>query len=99
MIYVKTDILGVQVPEKYIVNNHIMLNISDEATDQFEQDEHKITFLAEFDEGVMDVRIPMVAIIGIIASEIEWEWEFADDDPHEDDRREGAKGAPDLKVL
>ena len=99
MIYVKTDILGVQVPQKYIVNNHIMLNVSAEATDQFEQDEYKVTFLAEFDEGVEQLRIPMVSIVGIVASEIEWEWVFADEDPQDDDPHEKAKGVPDLKVL
>lgn len=99
MVYVKTDILGVQVPEQYVVDHHIMLNVSDEATDQFELNEHSITFLAEFDEGVVQVRLPMVSIVGILASEIEWEWEFADDVPDDEEGRVKAKGVPDLKVL
>ena len=103
-IYARTDILGVQVPPGYAIDNHIMLDISSDAIDDLVISEHVVTFTASFKGVVHTIRLPMLAVIAIHAAENNVGLEFNEEDhsgSEDTDKGESsqAKGKPDLRVL
>ena len=97
LIQVRTDILGVIVPEGYARDNIIVLDISDDSARNLLMDEHVVTFEAVFDDVLHQVRVPMPAILAINAEENGMGMEFHDEDETTTDS--DSSGTPELRVL
>ena len=68
-ILVDTSQNGVKVPQEFIEDNRIVLNISDEATKSLKMEAESVSFMANFSHRVMTVMVPIEAIIAIYAYE------------------------------
>jgi len=60
---------GVEVPNAYVKDGKIVLNVSLSATQRLQLLNHGIEFDARFAGIVHHVRVPMVAVLGIYARE------------------------------
>jgi stringent starvation protein B len=60
---------GVQVPQQFVQNGQITLNIAPSAVQGLMIEEHGIRFNARFGGVPMNVYIPMVAVMAIFARE------------------------------
>nr|WP_094752749.1 ClpXP protease specificity-enhancing factor [Psychromonas sp. CD1] len=60
---------GVEVPQKFIEDGKIVLNISPCSVMQFSMDDNAISFNARFSGQAMQVYVPVYAILGIYARE------------------------------
>ena len=60
---------GVEVPNAYVNDGKIVLNVSVNATQRLQLLNHAIEFDARFAGVVHHVRVPMVAVLGIYARE------------------------------
>jgi stringent starvation protein B len=60
---------GVQVPEDYVNNGQIVLNISTSAVKSLLIDDDGLSFNARFGGVPIDLYVPMVAILAIYAKE------------------------------
>lgn len=69
--YVLVDALydGVAVPEQYIKDGRIVLNVSPKAIHGYHQDNNWILFNGRFSGQPMDVNIPIPAVLAIYAKE------------------------------
>lgn len=68
-ILVNTDYEGVDVPEQYIENSRIILNIHPNAVDQLEIGNFEITFVARFLGKSVRVIIPVASVMAIYGRE------------------------------
>jgi stringent starvation protein B len=59
-----------QVPMEYVENGEIILNISQNATDDLVMNNECIQFMARFDGAPRKMQIPMNAVKGIFAKEV-----------------------------
>ncbi len=66
-----------KVPQEYVVNGEIVLNISPLATHQLTMDNEWILFNARFRGMSQEVAIPMSAVIGFFAKETGYGMGFA----------------------
>ena len=87
LIFARTDILGVIVPEGYAKDNHIVLDIEQDSVRNFKIEQHMVTFEAMFGDDVFKVRLPMPAILGIHTEENGMGLEF-----HEEEGGQGSGG-------
>ena len=60
---------GVKVPEEYINDDKIVLNIAPDAVQHFQADNEWISFSARFSGKAMELFIPIDAIQGIYGKE------------------------------
>lgn len=68
-IVVDTSVEGVVVPEAYVQDNRIVLNISPSAVRNWQMDNTGLAFDARFGGQPMRVKIPMSALQAIFARE------------------------------
>lgn len=68
-IIVNTTIVGVQVPNEYIQNNQIVLNIAPHSVGQYLVDNQQLEFNARFGGQPYHIVVPMAAIEAIYARE------------------------------
>ncbi|MDK2778562.1 MAG: ClpXP protease specificity-enhancing factor [Pseudomonadota bacterium] len=68
-VLVDASLPGVQVPEEYVNNGQIVLNISTSAVKNLLIDEAGLSFNARFGGVPMAVFVPVVAILAIYARE------------------------------
>ena len=68
-----------QVPMEYVENGEIILNISQNATDDLVMNNDYIQFMARFDGAPRKMQIPMDAVKGIFAKEINQRLTFSID--------------------
>jgi len=68
-IVVDAGVQGVRVPEDYVTNGQIILNVSPGAVNDFVVDSDAIEFRARFGGVPMQVYIPVVAVMAIYAKE------------------------------
>jgi stringent starvation protein B len=68
-IVVDVDVQGVSVPEDYVTNGQIILNISPAAVSELLVDLQAISFKARFGGVPMQVYVPIVAIMAIYSKE------------------------------
>ncbi len=68
-ILVDTSQNGVTVPQEFVEDNRIVLNISDEATKSLKMEDEAVSFMANFSQRVVKVMVPVDAIIAIYAYE------------------------------
>lgn len=59
----------VEVPQKFVENGKIVLNIAPQSVVQFSMDDDAVTFNARFSGQAMQVYVPLYAIEGIYAQE------------------------------
>lgn len=60
---------GTRVPERYIENGKIILNISERAVSDYHQDNDWIMFQARFGGRSQEIAIPVPAVLAIYAKE------------------------------
>lgn len=68
-VLVDASIRGVQVPQDYVNNGQIVLNISPSAVQRLQINQSGLYFNARFGGVPMDVFVPVVAILAIYAKE------------------------------
>tara|TARA_R110001592_G_scaffold356543_1_gene658627 strand:+ start:1721 stop:2125 length:405 start_codon:yes stop_codon:yes gene_type:complete len=68
-IVVDVDVQGVSVPNDYVTNGQIILNISTSAVNELLIDLEAISFRARFGGVPMQVYVPVVAVMAIYAKE------------------------------
>jgi stringent starvation protein B len=68
-IVVDVDVQGVSVPNDYVTNGQIILNISPSAVNELSIDLEAISFSARFGGVPMQVSVPIVAVMAIYSKE------------------------------
>ncbi len=68
-ILVRTDLPGTAVPEAYVENGRIVLNLSDRAIAAYALDDEWLSFDARFGGRNRTVRVPVGAVLAIYARE------------------------------
>ncbi len=68
-IVVDVDVQGVSVPDDYVTNGQIILNISPSAVNELLIDLEAISFRARFGGVPMQVYVPVVAVMAIYSKE------------------------------
>lgn len=68
-LVVDAGVQGVSVPEDYVTNGQIILNISPSAISQLLVDNEAVEFSARFGGVPMQVYVPVVAVMAIYAKE------------------------------
>lgn len=68
-ILVDANIHGVTVPDGYVKDGQIVLNIGGEAVRMHEMDNEELSFSARFAGTPCEVRIPVEAVLAIYARE------------------------------
>ena len=105
-IVVNAGYAGVSVPQQYVDNGQIVLNIAPRAVDQFVMDLEAVAFNTRFGGVPTEIYIPVRAIMGIYARENRQGMMFGveepapegpDDDPEPPSPPKGGK--PSLKVV
>lgn len=94
-IIVEAGRSGVEVPNAYIKDGKIVLNVSINATQRLQLLNHGIEFDARFAGVVHHVRVPMAAVLGIYARETGEGMVFNESEPDAPPPAEsGPAGAP-----
>lgn len=68
-ILVNAEAPGLTVPQQYIENGKIVLNIGERAVNELHMDSDWVLFNARFNGQAMDVTVPMPAVQAIYAKE------------------------------
>jgi stringent starvation protein B len=92
----------VEVPQQFVKNGQIVLNVSPQAVMDLLIDNEAMSFNGRFGGVPMDIYVPMVAVMGIYARENGQGMIFeVEDNPEpEPPKEDGApKGRPSLKVV
>ena len=102
-VLVNTQYEGVQVPQDYIKDGRIVLNIAPDAIRDLVIDNDWISFSARFAGKAMDVFIPILSVQAIYGKENNEGMFFPDEDsppsPEPQDSSPLSKGRPSLKVV
>ena len=102
---------GVEVPQEYVKNGQIVLNISPSAVTQLEITNDLLTFRGRFAGIPQDICVPIDGVLGIYAREngqgMIFEPSENEPDPEHDpdpapepeSKPDGSKGRPSLRVV
>jgi len=71
---------GVEVPRQYVRDGKIILNVSWSATDKLRMTNDEISFSGRFGGSVVDIRVPLRAVLAIYARESGQGMIFTEDD-------------------
>ncbi len=80
-VVVDASVAGVEVPQQYVKDGKIVLNISWSATAQLVLGNDGISFNGRFGGASMSVRIPVEAVLAVYARETGQGMVFADETP------------------
>jgi stringent starvation protein B len=105
-LLVSTEFEGVQVPDEYIHDGKIVLNIAPDAVRNFLADNDWISFSARFSGKAMELFIPIAAVQAIYGKENNEGMFFPDEEdspppkptPKEDPSK-STKGKPSLSIV
>jgi len=75
---------GVEVPQQFVTDGQIVLNIAPRAVNQFEMADTHLQLSTRFGGIPMDIHVPLGAIIGIYAHENGQGMVFELEDPQDD---------------
>lgn len=103
-LLVNTAYEGVKVPEDYINDSKIVLNIAPDAVQNFQADNDWISFSARFSGKPMELFIPIEAILGIYGKENNEGMFFTEDEaspppPTPPEKPTTSKQRPSLKIV
>ena len=98
-LLVDATIAGVEVPQQYVKNGQIVLNVSPGAIADMLMSNEDIRFRGRFGGVAIDVFVPMAAVLGIYARENGQGMVFEPEQapPPSDDEPKGGK--PSLRVV
>ena len=102
---VNADAEGVEVPEQFIDDGKIVLNIAPEAIRGLDMNNQVVTFEASFSGVVYSIYVPVMAVQAIYAYEngrgmvFDEEEDDGDTTPTSDDSASGKGGKSYLKVI
>lgn len=68
-LVVDASVEGVVVPQQYVKDGRIILNVSYDATGNLRMDNDGVSFNARFGGSPMSVSLPLKAVLGIYARE------------------------------
>ena len=80
-LLVNTTVEGVDVPEDYINDDKIVLNIAPDAINNFHADNNWISFSARFAGKPTELFVPITAILAIYGKENNEGMFFSDEEP------------------
>ena len=80
-LLVNAEADGVHVPEQYVANGKIVLNVSPSAVRMLEIENGHVAFSARFGGSPMQVHVPMQAVTAIYAKENGKGMVFPEDEP------------------
>ena len=102
-LLVNTRIDGVTVPQEYIKDNRIVLNLAPDAIHQLQMDNDWISFSARFSGKAMDLFIPIIAVQAIYGKEKNEGMFFPEDSPPPPEpstpKPAPNNGKPSLKIV
>ena len=104
-LLVSTEFEGVQVPDEYIHDGKIVLNIAPDAVRNFLADNDWISFSARFSGKAMELFIPILAVQAIYGKENNEGMFFPDEDsspspkPPNEDPSKSNKAKPSLSIV
>ncbi|KPK49439.1 MAG: hypothetical protein AMS22_13670 [Thiotrichales bacterium SG8_50] len=111
-LLVKATVYGVVVPNDYVEDGRIVLNIHPDATSNFLIGDEGVEFNARFSGRPFEVQVPLPAILGLYARENGEGISFPADDMFSQESEEGEdhqesgapekgtpRGKPDLKII
>jgi len=101
-ILVDAFIDGVDVPEHFIQDGKIILNIAPHAVQRLEMGNDTLSFAARFSGISQSISVPVAAILAIYANENGQGMVFNDDDPQQPmppNNPSGSPAIPSLKVV
>ncbi len=101
-VVVDASAAGVNVPQQYVADGKIILNIGYAATHGLELGAQELRFKTRFGGAGYDVEIPVMAVLGIYAQETGQGMIFAEEETlaePEEQSAEPAKGRPKLKII
>ena len=101
-LLVNTTVKGVDVPQDYINDDKIVLNIAPDAINNFHADNDWISFSARFAGKPTELFVPIAAILAIYGKENNEGMFFTDDEPSSPPPIQPsipAKSRPTLKVV
>ena len=104
-IMVNTEDARVQVPQQYVENGKIVLNIAPMAVSGLTLGNDEITFSARFSGSPMDIFVPLSRVLAIYARENGQGMMFGDDDdddeppPEDGGGDDRSSGRSHLKVV
>lgn len=93
---------GVKVPEEFVKDGEIVLNVKPEAVRELVLGKRRISFQATFGGVEQELIVPVVAVRAIYAMENGEGMMFGDDESDDDmppEDNQSAKGAPFLRVV
>jgi stringent starvation protein B len=79
-LLVNTTYEGVKVPEAFINDNKIVLNIAPDAVQHYQADNEWVSFSARFSGKPMELFIPIEAVLGVYGKENNQGMFFTDDE-------------------
>ena len=101
-IVVDAEAHGLTVPERYVSDGKIILNVSYGATRALDLDDQAVRFEARFDGVNHRIEVPALAVMGIYARETGEGMIFTEEDPPPTSETPGngaSPGRPALKVV
>ncbi|MFA6037247.1 MAG: ClpXP protease specificity-enhancing factor [Legionellales bacterium] len=98
-LLVNAKLPHVDVPEQYVKEGRIVLNVGPSAVEELLITNDAVTFSARFNEGVFEIYVPAIAILAIYASENGRGMFFSEDDEDAPPPSAPPKSKPDLKVV
>jgi stringent starvation protein B len=63
---------GVEVPQSYVTDGQIVLNVAPRAVSNFILDLEILAFSTRFGGMPIDIQVPVTAVVGIYSQEREW---------------------------
>ena len=80
-VVVDATMAGVSVPQQFVQNGKIILNVSHSATNGLALGNDVVRFRARFGAATHDISVPVAAILGIYARETGQGMIFSENDP------------------
>jgi len=90
---------GVDVPEHFIQDGKIILNVAPHAVQHMELGNSEVSFSARFSGASVSISVPVVAVMAIYASENGQGMVFNDDDPQQPVPPDGSSEPPRRPAL
>jgi stringent starvation protein B len=98
-LVVDTEVKGLTVPEEYITEGKIILNVSYAATRSLLISNDAVSFEARFSGIPRQIQVPALAVLGIYARETGQGMIFTDEEPPPTSEAPGGRGSPGRPTL